>query len=47
MGNSKQEIIFTETDDKIIDFFCTGLKEGKNKFYTFRNSTKNICIRRS
>lgn len=29
MVNSKQEIIFTETDDKIIDFFCTGLKEGK------------------
>lgn len=29
MGNSKQEIIFTETDDKIIDFFCTGLKEEK------------------
>lgn len=30
MGNSKQEIIFTETDDKIIDFFCAGLKEGKS-----------------
>ena len=47
MGNSKQEIIFTETDDKIIDFFLYWTKGRKNKFYTFRNSTKNICIRRS